>query len=79
MRGIYTDNIYIGSEPHKWTLGAIKCYQRGCRCEGCYIKKTYPQTLGYMCAMKHSVRFLIKKFGLPDNITLQQVLEQEDE
>lgn len=83
MRGyIYSDGSYTVlaglAEPRKWTLGAIMCYQRGCRCEGCFISKTYTQTLKERCAMKHCVRELIRKFGLPDEVTMKKNL-QEDE
>lgn len=71
-------NIYMSFEPKKWTIGAVRCYQRGCRCKGCFINQTYKDTLGGKCAMKLSVRKLVEKFGLPDDIKLQEIL-QEDE
>ena len=79
---ICTDSTYmvcIGFEPKRWTLGAIMCYQRGCNCNGCFISETYTQTLKKRCAMKYCVRELVRKFGLPDDTTLNNILQEEDE
>jgi hypothetical protein len=65
----YNYNVVTGFEPKDWTIGAIKCYKRGCQCRGCFIEKTYRETLGYgKCSMKVSVRKLILKKGLPKDI-----------
>lgn len=71
------EGFIIGTDPYKWTIGAIQCYKRGCRCKGCYISKTYPETLYYRCSMKYCVRELIRKFGLPDDVTLDAILQEE--
>ena len=45
----------------QWTQGSIDCYNRGCRCEGCYMK----DMLETRCDMKVSVMELVRKFGAP--------------
>lgn len=71
------EGFIIDLEPSKWTIGAIQCYKRNCRCKGCFIHDTYRDTLYYMCAMKYCVRLLIKKYGVPDDIELSNI-QQED-
>lgn len=44
-----------------WTIGAIECYKRGCRCEGCLIK----EFLETRCEMKKAVLALVRKYGAP--------------
>lgn len=45
----------------RWTDGAIFCYKRGCRCEGCYVAE-----LGsFKCVMKRTVIELVRKYGAP--------------
>lgn len=50
------DRIYS-----RWSVGAIECYNRHCRCDGCFLKKF----LKGRCRMKHSVIDLVKYLGLP--------------
>ena len=70
--------VLIDFEPKRWTLGAVMCYQRGCKCNGCFISETYTETLKERCAMKYCVRELIKKFGLPDSVTMKEILQEEE-
>ncbi len=70
-------SLISGLEPNKWTIGAIQCYKRNCNCKGCFIQQTYVETLYYRCAMKYCVRQLIKKYGAPDDITLNNITEEE--
>lgn len=44
-----------------WTIGAIDCYKRGCRCEGCAMR----EILETHCEMKKAVFELVKRFGAP--------------
>lgn len=44
-----------------WTVGAIDCYRRGCKCEGCLIFQLY----GRKCRMREAVFELVRKFGAP--------------
>ena len=73
------EGFVIGIEPSKWTFDAIQCYRRGCNCKGCFIQNTYIETLRGKCAMKYCVRLLIKKFGLPSDTTLKEILMEENE
>ena len=45
----------------KWTNASIDCYERQCKCEGCY----YQESLASKCKMKNSVIKLVEKFGAP--------------
>lgn len=49
------------NEPVCWTDGAVFCYRRGCRCEGCYVKEIVETG----CFMKTSVIRLVRTFGTP--------------
>lgn len=71
------ESFIIGIEPTKWTFDAIQCYKRGCNCKDCYINKTYIETLRGRCAMKYTVRKLINKFGLPNDTTLTEILQED--
>lgn len=44
-----------------WTKQAIQCYNRNCKCEGCYIYKVCECE----CFMKNTVIELIKRYGIP--------------
>lgn len=69
---LYSYEMVTGFEPQKWTTGAILCYKRGCNCQGCFINKTYRETLGNgRCCMKLVVRQLVLKQGLPNNISFE--------
>lgn len=46
----------------KWTDGAINCYERGCRCEGC---NNIPDDFKDKCRMKLAVLELVRRFGAP--------------
>jgi len=48
-------------DVRNWSKDAIFCYNRNCRCGGCYL---YNLTSG-KCKMKASVLELFKKFGAP--------------
>ena len=58
-----------------WTDLSRFCYQRGCNCEGCYIK----DCLETHCFMKTAVFELVRKFGAPPerkfDIREQKVIE----
>ena len=71
------ESFIIGTDPYRWTVGAIYCYKRGCNCRGCFIPKTYPETLYNRCSMKYCVRKLIRKYGLPDDVTLDGIIQEE--
>jgi hypothetical protein len=47
-----------------WTIAAIYCYERGCRCNGCY----YKENLTCRCRMKQTVLGLVKELGKPTRI-----------
>lgn len=70
------EGLIADLEPNKWTVGAIQCYKRGCNCEGCFITKTYVETLYYRCAMKYCVRKLIEKYGLPANLITDNITKE---
>lgn len=57
--GIVTENNLL-----RWTRQAVECYERGCVCEGCSIKK---ETSIKNCKMKACVLELAKKFGKPES------------
>ena len=46
----------------KWTLQAVECYKRNCRCEGCILN-----SLESKCEMKKAVIELVKLFGIPND------------
>lgn len=58
----------------RWTDSAIQCYERGCQCQGCEINNLH---LSFKCAMKLTVRNLVKIHGLPENIKSKGVLPEE--
>lgn len=71
--------VITGFEPVKWTTGAIQCYKRGCKCEGCYINEKYRETLGNgRCCMRIAVRKLILREGLPKDIEFIEYYEGDD-
>lgn len=71
--------LITGLVPKKWTVGAIECYKRNCKCEGCFIQKTYWETLYLRCYMKSCVRQLIEMYGVPDDVVIENVLEEQNE
>ena len=74
----YNYGFITGVEPQRWTIGAIQCYKRGCNCSGCFLSETYYETLGHgRCSMKIAVRKLIKKCGLPKDVTFIEEIEEE--
>lgn len=46
----------------QWTDGAIFCYNRGCNCDGCFVKDLIESQ---KCEMKSAVISLVKKLGIP--------------
>lgn len=72
------ESFILSINPYKWTAGAIYCYKRGCNCKGCFIQKTYKDTLANRCSMKYCVRILIERYGLPDDITFENILQEEE-
>lgn len=44
-----------------WTEQAIFCYERGCRCEGCYMR----EILECECQMKAAVFEIVRLHGAP--------------
>lgn len=50
-------NVRVGT----WTDSAIFCYNRGCRCNGCYVK----DIVETKCRMKSIVMELVRKYGVP--------------
>lgn len=71
------ESFVIDTDPIKWTFTAIQCYKRGCNCKGCYISETY-SSLSSHCSMKYCVRKLIRKYGLPDNVQLNETIQEEE-
>lgn len=49
----------------KWTQTAIECYQRGCRCKGCFYENYF--TKG-KCQMKYTVLELVRQLGAPNKM-----------
>jgi hypothetical protein len=49
----------------KWTQTAIECYQRGCRCNGCFYENYF--TKG-KCQMKYTVLELVRQLGAPNKM-----------
>ena len=47
----------------RWTPSAIECYQRGCICKDCPIKKFITSQ---KCQMKASVIELVRLYGIPN-------------
>lgn len=66
-----TKLTYQFTHAERWTDGAIFCYKRGCKCEGCYIKELIKSS---PCFMKHSVMKLVNELGTPvkDKYTKKQ-------
>lgn len=72
------ENKYIIVEDHKplfsyyqnlnkkiyWTRQAIECYQRNCKCEGCFINKVCESK----CMMRFTLKELVKRFGVPPSV-----------
>ena len=52
----------------QWTLTAAECYSIGCNCSKCYLKKI----LETKCLMKIIVFELVRKFGKPDLVKIQE-------
>ena len=63
---IVNENILRG-----WTQAAIDCYNIGCNCSKCIIKKSILSE----CCMKQTVILLVKKFGKPnkDNFIIEEL------
>lgn len=55
----------------RWTDAAIYCYKRGCRCIGCL----YYEIIGKRCQMKKTVIELVKKFGKPEGIKNENIID----
>lgn len=62
-------------EIRRWTLSAIDCYKRGCICEGCFIYEKYSKPGKWNCYMKSAVIELVRKFGKPENVEKDWILE----
>lgn len=64
------ETSFKGRTFEKWTESAIDCYERGCVCEGCFMKLV----LETRCVMKATVIELVRRFGIPkkpEEITAQ--------
>lgn len=48
---------------NQWTLDAIMCYNRGCKCKGCFFEDFFSKPL--TCQMKFSVIGLVRLLGRP--------------
>ena len=59
-----TDDILIGisEAATRWTSVSIMCYERHCRCDGCYYKNYFESG---NCLCKYVVMCLVRKFGKP--------------
>lgn len=56
-----------------WTIGAIECYKRGCRCEGCLLN----EMLETRCEMKRAVLELVRRFGAPTEKKKEKTLNEK--
>lgn len=72
----YGDFVYDVAAVRRWTRAAFECYQRGCKCKGCYYDGFFRNSrkengLGknYKCRMKGTVIALVREFGIPDGDT----------
>lgn len=52
----------INKYASNWTEGSIFCYERGCNCQGCYLKDLIESM---PCQMKAADIELVRKFGKP--------------
>lgn len=65
------DRFQIGCKQYHWTDLAKECYQRK-DCIGCF----YKEFLGNKkCKMKLAVRELVRTLGKPEDVELQQIIE----
>ena len=58
----YLDKARTQWRTFRWNTEAVECYQRNCICDGCYIKKQYPNV---QCKMKEYVLEVYKRKGKP--------------
>lgn len=58
-----------------WTTGAIDCYKRNCRCEGCLMQ----EILETPCTMKIAVIELIRKFGIPSDKPKEKKINEKQQ
>ena len=58
------DDILIGisEAATRWTSVSIMCYERHCRCDGCYYRNYFESG---NCLCKYVVMCLVRKFGKP--------------
>ena len=49
----------------RWTQAAIECYQRGCRCSGCFYNDFFAGS-SQKCQMKYTVLELVRTIGRPN-------------
>lgn len=47
----------------RWTIGAVDCYKRGCRCPGCFLNGYFESQK--KCQMKWAVIELVRLMGIP--------------
>lgn len=68
MRIIKMDMKYVDEasawRTYRWNQQAVECYQRHCICDGCYIKKQYPNI---NCKQKEHVLIIYRMYGKPDS------------
>jgi predicted HTH transcriptional regulator len=59
--------------PFVWTISAIYCYQRNCKCLNCYYDNFFKGS-GHTCKLKEIIPKIIESEGLPVK-TFQEPLE----
>lgn len=50
-----------------WTPSAVECYERGCKCKGCFYDDFFKDA-PFKCKMKQTVLWLVGEVGRPDEL-----------
>jgi hypothetical protein len=58
------NELGIYGDISSWTNSSIMCYNRRCRCDGCFYQLFFKDSED-KCKMKSSVMELVKKLGIP--------------
>lgn len=62
-------------ELRRWNETAKDCYMRGCICKGCPIYELYFKNSIKKCQMKGAVVELVRKFGIPEDLTREDTIQ----
>jgi len=68
--------IYKTTAQRRWTDAAIKCYKRGCVCEGCFYDEFFHLS-SFSCRMKGAVLELVRTVGTPP-VQVAEVLNEDE-